>query len=71
MTKDQTIKEMQNGLYVRHKYFLDSKAVTMDHGLIVDTYWKMLKPSVYAFLLEMEFINGAVKVYSGDVTLLR
>ncbi len=32
---------------------------------------KLLDTGVYVYSLEMEFINGAVRVYSGDVTLLR
>lgn len=32
---------------------------------------KLLNSGVYVFLLEMEFINGDVRRYSGDVTLLR
>ncbi len=32
---------------------------------------EMLDSGVYVFLLEMEFINGSVRSYSGDVTLLR
>lgn len=32
---------------------------------------EMLNTGVYVFLLEMEFINGSVRKYSGDVTLLR
>ncbi|MFT5169003.1 MAG: gliding motility-associated-like protein, partial [Saprospiraceae bacterium] len=32
---------------------------------------KMLDSGVYVFLLEMEFINGDVRRYSGDVTLVR
>ncbi len=32
---------------------------------------KLLNSGVYVFLLEMEFINGDVRQYSGDITLLR
>ena len=32
---------------------------------------ELLDTGVYVFLLEMEFINGSVRRYSGDVTLLR
>ena len=32
---------------------------------------KMLNSGVYVFLLEMEFINGDIRQYSGDITLLR
>ena len=32
---------------------------------------KLLDSGVYVFILEMEFINGDVRQYSGDVTLLR
>ncbi len=32
---------------------------------------KLLNSGVYVFLLEMEFINGDVRRYSGDITLLR
>ena len=32
---------------------------------------KLLDTGVYVFLLEMEFINGDIRRYSGDVTLLR
>ena len=32
---------------------------------------KLLNSGVYVFILEMEFINGDVRQYSGDITLLR
>ena len=32
---------------------------------------KLLNPGVFVFFLEVEFINGDVKVYSGDVSLVR
>ena len=50
MTKETAIQEMNSGHYVRHKYFSDKEAITIDHGLIIDVdgniltdFWKYRK----------------------------